>query len=191
MQADQDGASSGPIRDPDPEQPTRVVESFRLCVPRQTRHSPSFRGRVCQPHSRWRLRQCKASCHLHPVLARNSCLCVGWYHECRFSSRVTFRLFALACFSGLASPMQARLAYRCALVLRDLVHPYLLRRQKKDLEDIIHLPAKTEQVQCQLGNRSTMDLRVYCFIFVTTSMVVVNSTEFAVDKGENSLPCFP
>eukprot|EP00903_Cladosiphon_okamuranus_P019263 g17709.t1 len=45
-----------------------------------------------------------------------------------------------------ASPMQARLAYRCALVLRDLINPYLLRRQKKDLEDIIHLPAKTEQV---------------------------------------------
>ncbi|CAM9824223.1 unnamed protein product [Ectocarpus sp. 12 AP-2014] len=45
-----------------------------------------------------------------------------------------------------ASPMQARLAYRCALVLRDLIQPYLLRRQKKDLEDIIHLPAKTEQV---------------------------------------------
>eukprot|EP00752_Nemacystus_decipiens_P004421 g4036.t1 len=45
-----------------------------------------------------------------------------------------------------ASPMQARLAYRCALVLRDLIHPYLLRRQKKDLEDIIHLPSKTEQV---------------------------------------------
>ncbi|CAM9254896.1 unnamed protein product [Ectocarpus sp. 8 AP-2014] len=44
------------------------------------------------------------------------------------------------------SPMQARLAYRCALVLRDLIQPYLLRRQKKDLEDIIHLPAKTEQV---------------------------------------------
>ncbi|CAM9862204.1 unnamed protein product [Scytosiphon promiscuus] len=44
------------------------------------------------------------------------------------------------------SPMQARLAYRCALVLRDLINPYLLRRQKKDLEDVIHLPAKTEQV---------------------------------------------
>lgn len=42
--------------------------------------------------------------------------------------------------------MQARLAYRCALVLRDLIHPYLLRRQKKDLEEIIRLPSKTEQV---------------------------------------------
>lgn len=41
--------------------------------------------------------------------------------------------------------MQARIAYRCALVLRDLIHPYLLRRQKKDLEGTIHLPEKTEQ----------------------------------------------
>lgn len=43
--------------------------------------------------------------------------------------------------------MQARLAYRCALVLRDLIGPYLLRRQKKDLKDIIRLTAKTEQVR--------------------------------------------
>ena len=49
----------------------------------------------------------------------------------------------------LHSPMQARLAYRCALVLRDLIHPYLLRRQKKDLKDIIRLTAKTEQVRHQ------------------------------------------
>lgn len=47
------------------------------------------------------------------------------------------------------SPMQVRLAYRCALVLRDLIHPYLLRRLKKDLEDIIHLPSKTEQVRVE------------------------------------------
>ncbi|CAM9176674.1 unnamed protein product [Choristocarpus tenellus] len=45
-----------------------------------------------------------------------------------------------------ASPIQARLAYCCALVLRDLVQPYLLRRQKKDLQDILDLPKKTEQV---------------------------------------------
>lgn len=64
-------------------------------------------------------------------------------------SRLTMVLPALAFwFWNHDSPMQARLAYRCALVLRDLIHPYLLRRQKKDLEDIIHLPAKTEQVQC-------------------------------------------
>ena len=35
-----------------------------------------------------------------------------------------------------ASPMQVQLAYRCALVLRDLINPYLLRRQKKDVEEV-------------------------------------------------------
>lgn len=53
------------------------------------------------------------------------------------------------------SPMQARLAYRCALVLRDLIHPYLLRRQKKDLKDIIRLTAKTEQVRHEYAHCET------------------------------------
>ena len=35
-----------------------------------------------------------------------------------------------------ASPMQVQLAYRCALVLRDLINPYLLRRQKKDIKEV-------------------------------------------------------
>ena len=35
-----------------------------------------------------------------------------------------------------ASPMQIQLAYRCALVLRDLINPYLLRRQKKDIKEV-------------------------------------------------------
>jgi DNA excision repair protein ERCC-6 len=35
-----------------------------------------------------------------------------------------------------ASPMQVQLAYRCALVLRDLINPYLLRRQKKDVKEV-------------------------------------------------------
>lgn len=38
--------------------------------------------------------------------------------------------------------MQA--AYRCAVVLRDLVSPYLLRRLKKDVLGGV-LPPKTEQ----------------------------------------------
>ena len=42
---------------------------------------------------------------------------------------------------------QVQAAYRCAVVLRDLISPYLLRRLKKDvLGDA--LPAKTEQVRC-------------------------------------------
>ena len=35
-----------------------------------------------------------------------------------------------------ASPMQVQLAYRCALMLRDLINPYLLRRQKKDIKEV-------------------------------------------------------
>jgi len=51
-----------------------------------------------------------------------------------------------------ASPMQVQLAYRCALVLRDLINPYLLRRQKKDVNEVNRMPAKTEQVLfCRLS----------------------------------------
>lgn len=42
-------------------------------------------------------------------------------------------------------PPQVQAAYKCAVVLRDLISPYLLRRLKKDvLGDT--LPSKTEQV---------------------------------------------
>mmetsp|Transcript_21884 Transcript_21884/g.44963 ORF Transcript_21884/g.44963 Transcript_21884/m.44963 type:complete len:771 (-) Transcript_21884:124-2436(-) len=51
-----------------------------------------------------------------------------------------------------ASPMQVQLAYRCALVLRDLINPYLLRRQKKDIKEVNRMPGKTEQVLfCRLS----------------------------------------
>jgi len=43
-----------------------------------------------------------------------------------------------------ASPLQVSTAYRCAVVLRDLVGPYLLRRVKADVA--LSLPKKTEQV---------------------------------------------
>ena len=46
-----------------------------------------------------------------------------------------------------ATPMQVQLAYRCALVLKDLINPYLLRRQKKDIAEIQRMPGKTEQVR--------------------------------------------
>lgn len=53
-----------------------------------------------------------------------------------------------------ASPMQVQLAYRCALVLRDLINPYLLRRQKKDVKEVSRMPGKTEQVLfCRLSGR--------------------------------------
>ena len=53
-----------------------------------------------------------------------------------------------------ASPMQAQLAYRCALVLRDLIEPYLLRRLKKDVKEVSRMPSKTEHVLfCRLSDR--------------------------------------
>ena len=39
---------------------------------------------------------------------------------------------------------QVSTAYKCAVVLRDLIAPYLLRRRKEDVAQ--QLPAKTEQV---------------------------------------------
>ena len=43
-----------------------------------------------------------------------------------------------------ASATQVQLAYRCAAVLRDIISPYILRRNKADVAK--HLPTKTEQV---------------------------------------------
>ena len=43
-----------------------------------------------------------------------------------------------------ASNVQLHTAYRCAVVLRDLIGPYLLRRLKVDVAR--DLPKKTEQV---------------------------------------------
>lgn len=43
-----------------------------------------------------------------------------------------------------ASRAQVHTAYKCALVLKDLVSPYLLRRLKKDVK--LDLPAKREQI---------------------------------------------
>jgi DNA excision repair protein ERCC-6 len=43
-----------------------------------------------------------------------------------------------------ATPVQVQTAYRCAVVLRDLIDPYLLRRLKEHVN--LQLPEKTEQV---------------------------------------------
>ncbi|CAK4076667.1 unnamed protein product [Aphanomyces euteiches] len=45
-----------------------------------------------------------------------------------------------------ASKMQILMAYKCALVLRDLIAPYLLRRMKADVKLDTDLPNKMEQV---------------------------------------------
>ena len=41
-------------------------------------------------------------------------------------------------------PLQVSTAFKCAVVLRDLIAPYLLRRRKADVAQ--QLPKKTEQV---------------------------------------------
>ena len=43
-----------------------------------------------------------------------------------------------------ASQTQVQLAYRCAAVLREIINPYVLRRNKADVAQ--HLPKKTEQI---------------------------------------------
>lgn len=43
-----------------------------------------------------------------------------------------------------ASPLQVSAAYKCAVILRDLISPYLLRRRKSDVA--ASLPSKTERV---------------------------------------------
>eukprot|EP00536_Pseudo-nitzschia_multiseries_P012048 jgi/Psemu1/298000/fgenesh1_pm.440_\ len=53
-----------------------------------------------------------------------------------------------------ASPMQVQLAYRCALILKDLINPYLLRRLKKDIKEVQRMPGKKEQVLfCRLTDQ--------------------------------------
>ena len=52
-----------------------------------------------------------------------------------------------------ASPMQVQLSYRCALILKDLINPYLLRRLKKDIKEVQRMPGKKEQVLfCRLSD---------------------------------------
>ena len=53
-----------------------------------------------------------------------------------------------------ATPMQVQLAYRCALTLRDLINPFMLRRRKKEVKETSRMPKKTEHVLfCRLTQR--------------------------------------
>nr|CAD2195522.1 unnamed protein product [Meloidogyne enterolobii] len=45
-----------------------------------------------------------------------------------------------------ATSIQVKTAYKCACILRDAISPYLLRRMKKDVQMILQLPEKTEQI---------------------------------------------
>lgn len=64
------------------------------------------------------------------------------------------------------TPPQVSTAYKCAVILRDLISPYLLRRRKADVN--AQLPKKTEQVgrapaqavgsHCGTGRRSSASM---------------------------------
>ncbi|KAK2989472.1 hypothetical protein RJ640_019571 [Escallonia rubra] len=59
-----------------------------------------------------------------------------------------------------ASPLQVSTAYRCAVVLRDLIMPYLLRRMKADVN--AQLPKKTEHVLfCSLTSEQRSVYRAF------------------------------
>ncbi|KAI2497754.1 hypothetical protein MHU86_16749 [Fragilaria crotonensis] len=77
-----------------------------------------------------------------------------------------------------ASPMQVQLAYRCALVLKDLINPYLLRRQKKDIEEVSRMPGKTEQVLfCRLSKVQRKLLKI--------TFKVMSGFSEIVDSGDS------
>lgn len=66
-------------------------------------------------------------------------------------------------FAALASGccVQVTTAYQCAVVLRDIIAPYLLRRRKADVNT--QLPKKTEQVRgcsCRQSSRAVLCERV-------------------------------
>lgn len=76
-----------------------------------------------------------------------------------------------------ATPLQVSTAYRCAVVLRDLIMPYLLRRMKADVD--AQLPKKTEHVLfCSL----TPEQRSVYRAFLASSEV-----EQIFDGNRNSL----
>jgi DNA excision repair protein ERCC-6 len=59
-----------------------------------------------------------------------------------------------------ATPLQVSTSYRCVVVLRDLIMPYLLRRMKADVN--AHLPKKAEHVLfCSLTQQQCATYR--CF----------------------------
>jgi hypothetical protein len=59
-----------------------------------------------------------------------------------------------------ASSLQVTTAYKCAVVLRDLIAPYLLRRRKADVA--AQLPTKTEQVRGRGRQAEGGGARVFC-----------------------------
>jgi DNA excision repair protein ERCC-6 len=105
-----------------------------------------------------------------------------------------------------ASPMQVQLAYRCALVLRELINPYLLRRQKKDVKEVSRMPGKTEHVLfCRLSQRQRMLYESFLrsdevtkvirgsnqmFSAITVLRKICNHADLACDPDKSSFDSF-
>ncbi|KAJ6306479.1 hypothetical protein OIU78_021734 [Salix suchowensis] len=76
-----------------------------------------------------------------------------------------------------ASPLQVSTAYRCAVVLRDMIMPYLLRRMKMDVN--AQLPKKTEHVLfCSLTSEQRSVYRAF---------LASTEVENILDGSRNSL----
>jgi DNA excision repair protein ERCC-6 len=105
-----------------------------------------------------------------------------------------------------ASPLQVQLAYRCALTLRDLIDPFLLRRLKKDIKEVNRMPGKTEHVLfCRLSARQRQMYEAYLksddvarvirgtnqmFAAVTMLRKISNHPDLVCDPDEASFDSF-
>jgi DNA excision repair protein ERCC-6 len=105
-----------------------------------------------------------------------------------------------------ASPMQVQLAYRCSLVLKDLIGPLLLRRQKKDVKEVQRMPGKTEHVLfCRLSARQRALYEAFLrsdlvskvvrgssalFAAITVLRKICNHTDLVCDPDKASFESF-
>lgn len=105
-----------------------------------------------------------------------------------------------------ASPMQVQLAYRCAIMLRDLIEPFLLRRLKKDVKEVQRMPGKTEHVLfCRLSQRQRAMYEAYLqsddvsrvlrgnnmlLAAVTMLRKIANHPDLVCDPSESSFASF-
>ncbi|KAF4676302.1 hypothetical protein FOL47_006458 [Perkinsus chesapeaki] len=90
-----------------------------------------------------------------------------------------------------ASPTATSAAYRCAVVVRDLTMPLIIRRLKADVQDILALPRKSEQVLfCHLAPEQ---FEVYCEVLsnvrCTTGSSIQRRYGHRIDeRGKTTLP---
>jgi len=107
-----------------------------------------------------------------------------------------------------ATPMQAQLAFRTAVMLRDLIEPFMLRRLKKDIKEVSRMPGKTEHVLfCRLSQRQRAMYEAYIksdevvrlvrghsdgqlFLSITILRKIANHPDLVCDPSEASFQSF-